>query len=375
MKSTTIQKDNALSSASYELGQLYFEKCEMAIALEHYLKAEKEFLDKKDFQSLLKTAQKILRIYAEQENYKAINNYKDKLQNLAVKEKIALDAKTYYVLALCSFFKGEPEVALEYVEKALALALANDNKEDICYAIHGISIIYTSLGRLDDALKEIYNLRIFFQVIDNQELQIQSDIVSASILRRMKKYDESLDILWGCYERLKVQKNFKLHLELLYSMGLAYSEAGQMDVAKIYLGLANQSIDPVNMKHLKRSIDDVMKKIGQVNESEYDLVFDSTSKTVMEKKRGRINFHNQFILLDLLKLFLKKPGEVHSKEEIVQKVWKQSYDPSVHDNKLYVTIKRLRKMIEPDYDKPKYIFRAKNGYYLNKNIKVLMQNH
>lgn len=375
MKSKQTISNRNFASPAFELGQLYFEKGEMSLALEHFQKAEKEFLEMKNFSDFLKSSQKILRILAEKEDYKAVNAYKDKLQSLAVKEKISLDSKTYYVLALCSFFQGESEVALEYTEKALALALATDNKEDICYAIHGISIIYTSMGRLDDALKEIYNLRIFFQVISNVELQIQSDIVSAHILRKKKKYDEALDILWGCYEKLKVQKNFLLHLELLYAMGLTYSQAGQLDVAKIYLNLANQSIDGANLKHLKRSLDEVMKQIGQIDESDFDLVFDSANKTIMEKKMGRINFHNQFILLDLLKLFLKKPGEVHSKEEIVHKVWKQNYDPSVHDNKLYVTIKRLRKMIEPDYDKPKYIFRAKNGYYLNKDIKVLMQNH
>ena len=30
------------------------------------------------------------------------------------------------------------------------------------------------------------------------------------------------------------------------------------------------------------------------------------------------------------------------------RLWKQDYDPRVHDNKLYGTIKRLRKMIEPE---------------------------
>jgi hypothetical protein len=28
-------------------------------------------------------------------------------------------------------------------------------------------------------------------------------------------------------------------------------------------------------------------------------------------------------------------------------------------------------LIEPEIDKPRYIFRAKNGYYLNKNTRVL----
>lgn len=78
--------------------------------------------------------------------------------------------------------------------------------------------------------------------------------------------------------------------------------------------------------------------------------------------------------MDLLRLFVQQQGHVFSKEFLVEQVWKQSYDPAVHDNKIYVTIKRLRKMIEPDYDKPKYIFRAKNGYFMNKSAKVLIEN-
>ena len=87
-----------------------------------------------------------------------------------------------------------------------------------------------------------------------------------------------------------------------------------------------------------------------------------------------VDFKNQFVLLDMLRLFINSPGETFSKEELVKRVWKQNYDPSVHDNKIYVTIKRLRKLIEPDYEKPKYIFRAKNGYYLNKETKIFFEN-
>ena len=78
--------------------------------------------------------------------------------------------------------------------------------------------------------------------------------------------------------------------------------------------------------------------------------------------------------MDMLRLFIQNPGNVYSKEVLVKQVWKQEYNPAVHDNKIYVTIKRLRKLIEPEYDKPRYIFRAKNGYYLNKNTSILLQN-
>ena len=137
--------------------------------------------------------------------------------------------------------------------------------------------------------------------------------------------------------------------------------------------LAKSSADPENLRYSARIIEKRLAEIGDAALMDYDLVFDAVNKQITEKKRGTVDFKNQFILLDLLRLFIKSPGEVHSKEVIVEKIWKQSYDPRVHDNKLYVTIKRLRKMIEPDFDKPKYIFRAKNGYYLNKNARVLLQ--
>ena len=90
-------------------------------------------------------------------------------------------------------------------------------------------------------------------------------------------------------------------------------------------------------------------------ESEADRIAREEEKKLLERKKGKIDFKNQFILLDMLKLFLRSPGEVYSKEALVKAVWKQDYDPSVHDNKIYVTIKRLRQLIEPDFDKPKYI--------------------
>ena len=93
----------------------------------------------------------------------------------------------------------------------------------------------------------------------------------------------------------------------------------------------------------------------------------------MEKEKGHINIKNQFILLDLLKLLISNPGIVYSKESLVEKVWKQKYDPRVHDNKIYVTIKRLRELVEPDHRKPKYIFRTKEGYYVNKKVKISLK--
>jgi len=121
-----------------------------------------------------------------------------------------------------------------------------------------------------------------------------------------------------------------------------------------------------------------IKIVGKASDkdSSYITIPNTTGKEsgiadfLIERKKGKVDFNNQVILLELLHLFMKYPGETFSKEAIVKKIWNQEYSPVIHDNKIYVTIKRLRKMIEPDYNKPKYIFRAKNGYFFNKASRV-----
>lgn len=355
-----------------ELADLYCDRGDFQLAVVKMQSAADGFYDEGQVDQFLRATNKLLRMYAELEDFDAIDRTKDRLQDLVLKEQLTLSSRTYYSLGLCACYKGQNESALEYLEKALSLALSTDDKESICYAINGLAIVYTALGRLDEALKEVYNLQVFFQVLELPELRLSSEIMNGHILRRMGRFDQALEIFWKTYDSLKDNKNLHMYVSLLYAMGITYYQKGDPEMARLYLSLAQRTVDPKNMKHFSRILSQKLEMIGESEESKYDLIFDNASKSIIEKKRGKIDFKNQFILLDMLRLFVSNPGEVFSKEALVGKVWRQDYDPIVHDNKIYVTIKRLRKMIEPDYDKPRYIYRAKNGYYLNKNTKVLV---
>jgi tetratricopeptide (TPR) repeat protein len=363
------------NDASMELAKLYYERCDFAIAIERFKEAADGYYSEKNFEQYLKCQNYLLRMFAEREESENIRASKERLQDLVLKEGFELNAKTYYTLGICASYKGQFDVALDYFQKSLAIGLAADNKSDICYAINGLAITYYSLDRLSEALKEIYNLQVFFQVMELRELRLSSQMLNGHILRKMKKYDQALEIFWECYELLRQEKNLFIYLSMLYGMALAYKESGETDMARMYLKLAKKSADPDNVKYLCRHIDAQMAELGVTQSEDYDLIFDAVTNSVTEKKKGRVDFKNQFILLDMLRLFMRQPGAVYSKEALVKQVWKQDYNPAVHDNKIYVTIKRLRKLIEPDYDKPRYIFRAKNGYYLNKNTKILMEQN
>jgi len=357
----------------FELGKLYSERGDFFEAIEKLRLAAELFQQERQMAGFLKCQNLLLRLYAETDQESLIHTTKEKLQDLVLKEGFELNSKTYYTLALCASYKGQQETALEYCQKSLAIALANDNKEDICYAISGTASVYSRMGKLQEALKEIYNLQIFFEVLDVPEIKSATLILNGLILIELKKYEQAIEVLWQAYDQVKVQKTIHLHVYLLALMGRAHLRAGDRELARLYLTLASKSVDPKNMLRLGRQLDLEMAELGQDNRTAYDLVFDVEHHTVTEKKLGKVDFKNQFILLDLLRLFVQNQGEVYSKEYLVEKVWKQDYDPEIHDNKIYVTIKRLRKMIEPDFEKPKYIFRAKNGYFMNKSAKVLIE--
>jgi tetratricopeptide (TPR) repeat protein len=251
----------------------------------------------------------------------------------------------------------------------------HDHKHDICYAINGIAISYRDLGKVQEALKEIYNLQVFFQVIEIPEIKISSQIFNANIMLDLKKFDQAIELLWSAYEDLKNRRAFYAQGWLLFQLGRAYVLSGDKEMGRTYLNMAAKIVDPINLIRLNKLIQNELMQLGSDFKKSYDLVFQMEDHTVVERKLGKVDFKNQFILLDLLKLFCQNQGQVYSKEYLVEQVWRQSYDPSVHDNKIYVTIKRLRKLIEPDYDKPKYIFRAKNGYFMNKSAKIFMDNN
>ncbi len=354
-----------------EMGRLLADRCDFEKAILNLSESAELFFKGKDYKEYIDCQRLLLRLYVQQDDLDKITETKEKLQDLVLKEGFELNSRTYYTLGISAVFKRQYDIALNYFQKALALALKGENKEDMSLAIYGLSQTYFWLGRYEESLKEVYNLKVFFEVIDMPDLKQSTDLLNGFIHLKMNRHAEAIDIFWSVFESLKSQKNLFMYIYTLYALGFGYMRAGESNLAKVYLQLAQKSADPKNLKTLSRNIEKRLRELGVENDEDYDLVVESANNAVVEKRKGRVDFRSQFILLDLLHLLAKSPGQIYTKEAIVKQVWSQKYDPTVHDNKIYVTIKRLRKLIEPDYDKPKYIFRARNGYYMNKNVRVL----
>lgn len=361
-------------SELFEFGRLYFERCEFSKAIENLSRAASQFFAENKIVEWLECQSMMLRMYAERNDQENIQKTKEYLQDLVLKQNIVLNAKIYYTLALCSSHRGQQDLAEEYLNKALQIAIKENDNENLCYALLGMVAVHQMQNRLSLALAELDKVATILDVLKIPRLEYSMHLSRAVVLGDLQRPQEALDEIWRAYALIKSDKNLASYIYVHYNLGLFYKKQNDKIMAKLYFNLAKRSLDPKEMVRLNMLLEKELEGLGVVEGSKYDLVLNLNTNSVHERGRGAIDFKNQFLLLDLLKIMMAEPGRTFSKEEIVDKIWHESYDPSIHDNKIYVTIKRLRQILEPDEKNPKYIFRSKNGYYLNQNLKVKMQN-
>ena len=298
---------NSTPEWAFEMGRLYYEKTDFHLAISALREAAEVYCSQSHFDSYLKCLNLLLRVYIEQEDIEKINETEECLQDIVLKQSTDLSPKAYDTLALCVTYKGQNKVALEYFEKSLSLALSQDRKEDICHAITGLALVYTETDRLEEALREISNLRVFFQVLDLPDIKLTGELIHGHVLCKMGKIEQALEIFWKCHEDLKVQKSLYTYVQLLYAVGKAYSELGDQSRARLYLSLAQKVIDPKNLVRLNRLVGNALASLGGSSEDKFDLVFEESLSLLTEKRKGQVDFKNQFILMDMLKTIFKQP--------------------------------------------------------------------
>ena len=375
------------------------------------------YLSQKDYLKYMECQGFLLKLYKELKDFQKISALKEQLLDLIWAENIQMTARTRYILGQCALAKGDLKEALEEFEKSIhqienlrekaeaeqdpLLNLQADIEN--CFTAYGLSSFYI---RREEAKKAQYELKSLTKLLDSfktlekkyikggafkkdsrkikalleeskpirERIELAGEMLKYNILRINNNYVGADNLLWQCYEKVQKSKDLCAIVTFFYYLGQNYMNMQDYHQAGIFLNLAKKSIDSDNFKHLYSCVSLCIEKLKQLSSCDYDLIVNLATNSVTEKHKGRIDFKNQFILLDLLKMFLARPGAVCSKETMVERVWKQKYDPSIHDNKIYVTIKRLREVVEPDCRRPRYIFRGKDGYYLNGKMRVLLKD-
>ena len=318
----------------------------------------------------------ILRILAEREEFARIEHIESQIFSVLTTRElpVRLKSRVMYILGICSCYQdSRHDQAMNRFREAIDFAVSSDDKEALASPLYGAATVLYARGRYDEALKELSQLDILLSCLSLPELSATSSLLRALIRRNQSRLDEALEAAWTAYETLKNLPQLWLYVQTLVALGTIYTLKGDLTCAKLYLDLADRSLKRDEFPRVARLVDDGLAAIRKSGRIEADLDFDTRTGVLTSRVKGEIRFEGQFILRDLLRVFLESPGRVFSKEDLAKRVWKDTYNPSVHDNKIYVTIKRLRGLLEGEASND-LILRAKTGYFLNPKICVVIDD-
>ena len=402
------------SNHLYELGLSQLSSEDFYSAITNLRKASELFLKEENYEYFLACQNNLILMYVEMQNLKAVETIRQEMADLIWKKNLKTQViGFYYCMGFCSLREKEYAKARVQFEQALSQnlkaqkeALAKNNLKGLLKSAHsmcdisyGFVYLYIETNQIPFAIEELKNfkltrenfIQLYMEAKNNPEsedisrylevlkptlpnIEFLYNLMQAEVLRIEGKHDSAEELYWLCYQQSRQNISQKyLTFNLLYWMGINYIAKDEYEQAFTFLNLAKKSVNPELFKEMSKMINEALEKLREKTNDDHDMIVDWTDKMITEKEKGQIDFKNQFVLLDMLKLFFSNPGVVYTKEDLVRKIWDQQYDPSVHDNKIYVTVKRLRDLLEPDTKKPKYLFRTKTGYFLSKRTKILFK--
>lgn len=76
------------------------------------------------------------------------------------------------------------------------------------------------------------------------------------------------------------------------------------------------------------------------------------------------------VLFSLFELLRTKGDAGVTKEEIIAAVWQENYNPIVHDDRVYKTIGRLRRLLGDDEGAPRTVLQKGRQYFLNHAVNL-----
>lgn len=125
-------------------------------------------------------------------------------------------------------------------------------------------------------------------------------------------------------------------------------------------------VKPFAFNELLARVQALMRRSPQSFESAHlqfeDIVLDMKAKEVFRDKK-RLDLHAKEF--SLLEYFLRNPGQVLSKTQILEKIWNYDFDPQT--NVVDVLVCRLRNKVDKDFE-TKTIHTVRGmGYVLKKN--------
>ena len=357
----------------YHLAKLHYDKADLVQAEENFLKALECADRPRDNFAIFKTLGFLIRIASEKlETEKAakyINNAKDLLDEFD-STLGSLNAEYFYNSGIVNTYDGKFLDAVESYLISYRKAKEENEPELLSKCLLALATNSYNMHKFDETIDYLNQLSQLLKIIDKSYLCGAMYNLYGKTLLKLGQFDRSIYFFERANKHLQLKKCWNLYGYILLWKGNVHKTKGEFDRALVLYRLALESIDRLNFKRLTGLL---QHEIDDVNDSNVDLYLDRTNRKLREKNLGLIDFKHRFVLLEILFLLAKNTGKHFDKEELARIIWKDEYNPLIHDKLIYTSVSRLRKLIEPNLgkkDRRKYILRGKDGYTFNPDAKI-----
>jgi DNA-binding winged helix-turn-helix (wHTH) protein len=379
--------------ALFELGQLYLEKCDFPNAMDCFEKVKTEALQFHLYDNYFRSITCLLRIHAERLDFdkhasllrevmqvgSSLTGYKRYLPKIHYKRGIAAAYKQNNEETRLQFTTAKTLCEELLLDETLAKKDWEDVQRDLLTTRYSLAVLEKDLKNPGQALvlseallKEIEELshgEKAFEFAQLYDIEAGIVILQGHCHRYLGDHVKALDRYWVAHGILKAHRNWSHYYYVLLGLGRTYLEMGNTERAQIFFDLITDAISDLELNALKQLLERVSKTVNEASGSSR-LMIDRERKVIVEPTLGEVHFERRFVLLEILYLLASQPGKIFTKEELVDKIWRESYNPMIHDSKVYTSISRLRKLIEPDFRRPVYILNERDGYAFNLAIQV-----
>jgi tetratricopeptide (TPR) repeat protein len=250
------------------------------------------------------------------------------------------------------------------------LAKRENAPEVLAKTLYSLASIYFHQKDSQKALEVLGELKQLLQIINKAYLRGSMNVLYGQVYSELGDFSMSNFYYKKANFYFQVKRSWNQYGYILLGRANVLKKSGKPQEALTLYENALEFCEQGDFVRLKSII---KKEMDDLNESNVDIYLDRSNRKVYEKKLGMINFKHRFVLLEILFLLAQNPGQYYDKEVLAKEIWKEEYNPLIHDKLIYTSISRLRKLIEPKNDngeKRKYLIRGKDGYAFNPDVKI-----
>lgn len=378
MRSPHTSTSGSRASASVEqwvrIGHLSFEKCELDEARIAFAKAfalAKKGSVPKD---LLTALTGLLRFAGESQEESKLKEWSRELDRFAERHGEDCDPLYWMCRGHIAHFRGEFKLSQKAFTRAYHAhrrAKASPDRD------RGLAITMILMMRIHMQLGHARRARYIGEVALRRFENAGIRGILGSLYYALGSLDERAEQLPLALEWYKKahgaflsEHNWFHHLYVLLGYARLARRERRIEEARWTLDLIEKACTTKEFAYLMKSVSEERALLGQ---TEIDLVVEEGKGLVTTRERTGIPIGKQYILIEILKELMRAHGNGLTKAQLIERVWQEPYRPEAHDNKLYYNINRLRKLIEPDLRKPKYLMNWKEGYRLHPELKVRIE--